>query len=417
MRKLQTEKTIQFYSDHLYNDILPFWFKNAIDYEDGGYYTCFDNAGESLISTDKYTWSQGRFIWVLSKLAEINSEKRDRYLGLAKLGVDFLKKYCFLENGNCAFLLTKTGEPKETICGAGYDISSSADCFVIMGFSKYAEMTGDQKILNLALCLYDSIIKRIDGKNFKTEPHPVPKGYKAHSIPMITLNTSQVLAQALESFNHPRLSEIKENCSFCIRKIMENFVKQGIILEMIGEDNKPVNSILGSYVNPGHTLEDMWFVMHYAQQIKDKNLIEKAVELAENSFKLGWDKEYGGLFQYVSKEGGKPTGDVSGIESSKMVKKLKNNWDIKLWWPHSEALYTFLLGYKLTGKESLFETYHKIHEYTFKVFPNSNKEVGEWIQIRDRKGNPVQKIVALPVKDPYHITRNLILIIELLSRC
>ncbi len=285
-----------------------------------------------------------------------------------------------------------------------------------MGFSKYAEMTGDQKILDLALQSYDSIIKRIDSKNFKTEPYPLPRGYKAHATPMICLNISQVLAEVLESSNHPRIYEIRENCSLFAREIMENFVKQGIILEMISEDNKPINSILGSYVNPGHTIEDMWFIMHYAQGIEDKHLIKKAVELAENSFKLGWDKEYGGLFQYVNKQGGKPAGDVSGIEDSKVVKKLENDWDNKLWWPHSEALYTFLLGYKLTGKESLLEIYHKIHEYTFKVFPNSNKEIGEWIQIRDRKGNPVQKVVALPVKDPYHITRNLILVIELLNR-
>ena len=417
MRELQPEKLTQFYSNHLYNSILPFWLENAIDCEDGGYYTCFDNTGENLINTDKYVWSQGRFIWVLSKLAQINSEKREQYLRLAKLGVDFLKKNCFLENGNCAFLLTKTGKSKEVIYGGGYDISSYVDCFVTMGFSKYAEMRGDKKVLNLALCLYDSIIKRIENKNFRTEPHPVPKGYKAHGIPMIALNTSQVLVQALESFDHPRVCEIKENCSFLVREIMTNFVKQGIILEMISENNEFMNSILGSYVNPGHIIEDMWFVMHYAQGREDKDLIRKAAEIAKNSFELGWDEEYGGLFQFVNKEGGKPAGKVSGIENSKMVKKLQSDWDNKLWWPHAEALYTFLLAYKLTRKELLLEIYHKIYKYTFKVFPNPNKEIGEWIQIRDRKGNPEQKVVALPVKDPFHIIRSLILIIELLSRC
>ena len=41
--------------------------------------------------------------------------------------------------------------------------------------------------------------------------------------------------------------------------------------------------------------------------------------------------------------------------------------------------------------------------------------MGEWIQIRDRRGAPVDKVVALPVKDPYHVLRNLLLILELLS--
>lgn len=39
----------------------------------------------------------------------------------------------------------------------------------------------------------------------------------------------------------------------------------------------------------------------------------------------------------------------------------------------------------------------------------------EWVQIRTRSGQPEEKVVALPVKDPYHIIRNLILILELLN--
>jgi N-acylglucosamine 2-epimerase len=41
--------------------------------------------------------------------------------------------------------------------------------------------------------------------------------------------------------------------------------------------------------------------------------------------------------------------------------------------------------------------------------------VREWLQIRTRDGAPQDKVVALPVKDPFHITRNLVLILELLS--
>ena len=66
----------------------------------------------------------------------------------------------------------------------------------------------------------------------------------------------------------------------------------------------------------------------------------------------------------------------------------------------------------LCGFSGLFE---KIYDYTMKVFPNPDKTVGEWIQIRKRDGSPQDKVVALPVKDPYHIIRNIILLIELLE--
>jgi N-acylglucosamine 2-epimerase len=97
-----------------------------------------------------------------------------------------------------------------------------------------------------------------------------------------------------------------------------------------------------------------------------------------------------------------------------MVRKLKNDWDNKLWWPHSEALYSTLLSYSLTKDKGLAELYNEVHDYTFATFPNPDKQVGEWIQIRDRQGKPVTKVVALPVKDPFHIARSFMLIIELL---
>ena len=48
-------------------------------------------------------------------------------------------------------------------------------------------------------------------------------------------------------------------------------------------------------------------------------------------------------------------------------------------------------------------------------FINPDRSIGEWIQILTREGRPQEKVVALPVKDPFHIIRNLLLICELLS--
>jgi N-acylglucosamine 2-epimerase len=56
-----------------------------------------------------------------------------------------------------------------------------------------------------------------------------------------------------------------------------------------------------------------------------------------------------------------------------------------------------------------------MHEYTFSTFPNPDKSVGEWIQIRDRQGGPEQALVALPVKDPMHIIRAFLFAINVLE--
>ena len=39
----------------------------------------------------------------------------------------------------------------------------------------------------------------------------------------------------------------------------------------------------------------------------------------------------------------------------------------------------------------------------------------EWVQIRDRAGGPLNQTVALPVKDPFHVARALLLSVELLA--
>ena len=108
-----------------------------------------------------------------------------------------------------------------------------------------------------------------------------------------------------------------------------------------------------------------------------------------------------------------PDGAASLIEP--VERQVREGWGDKLWWVHSEALYTTLLCYHRTGEARFLEWHEKVFSYTFRTFPNRDPEVREWKQICKRDGSPQDKVVALPVKDPFHITRNLILILELLE--
>lgn len=101
-------------------------------------------------------------------------------------------------------------------------------------------------------------------------------------------------------------------------------------------------------------------------------------------------------------------------ERETVYQQLMAGWGDKLWWVHSEALYATLLFGERTDDQELRQWYDRIFEYTFRVFPNPDREVREWVQIMDRQGNPQNKVVALPVKDPFHITRNLIYILQFL---
>jgi N-acylglucosamine 2-epimerase len=88
-------------------------------------------------------------------------------------------------------------------------------------------------------------------------------------------------------------------------------------------------------------------------------------------------------------------------------------WDTKLWWPHAEALYTTALLARRDAHPELAGWYERIHDYTFATFPDGPGR--EWTQIRTRAGAPLDEVVALPVKDPFHIARALLLLVELLG--
>ena len=106
----------KFYRNHIEEDLLSFWIR-ALDYQNGGIYTCFNNRGDQLISKDKYTWSQGRFIWSWTKVVKMILKNRlygktEFYLEHLDKTISFLERNVFMENGNCAFLLSETGEKK-----------------------------------------------------------------------------------------------------------------------------------------------------------------------------------------------------------------------------------------------------------------------------------------------------------------
>lgn len=410
---------MEFYRDHVNRVLLPFWMKQALDKQHGGVFTCFENAGDTLRSTDKYTWSQGRFVWVLSRLAslcdrEIMPGDASGYLEHASKTVRFLRDNAFLGNGNCAFLLTRDGEKMESQSGAGFDTSFYADCFVVLGFSEFARVARDPETLEIAVQLYDRIRYRLSTGAAPSEPYPINENFRAHSVSMIMLNVSQELRNALRSFSHPRTEELHSLSREYMEEIMETFVEQqGRVREMLPKvkDGPLEDTVLARHVNPGHTVECMWFVMDEALAQERGDYAQSAAHSIEKAIEIGWDEEYGGLLRFVDRDGGPPQGRRLGDRYEQLVLE---TWDTKLWWPHAEALYATLRAQESTGDQGFAELYEDIHDYVFRTFPDPASKFGEWIQIRDRRGEPVDKLVALPVKDPYHTLRSALLTIELL---
>ena len=417
------EKYLSFFKKELTDNLLSFWMPRCLDEVNGGYFNCFSNDGSRLVSKDKYTWSQGRFLWVFSRLATIKSDlfsenERSVFLSYAKSGKDFLQKHVLTDHSDmrCAFLLDEQGNKKEVFGHDGYDLSISADCFVVMGFAAYALAAKDIKAWEFAKLLGDSVWTRYESENYRSLPYPVPEKYISHAKPMILTNVCCELYHAAEVFDKEYLCTLKERIEKCHREVFEVFTDEsGLTHEFKYKNGKFAQNLFGQHINPGHTLEDMWFQNEAAEILQCDRYRTQIAKTVKQTMALGWDNEFGGILHFVPCDGLDTSYEVGDAAGEAQMDLVLDDFGSKLWWVHSEALYTTLLFYKKTKDEDFLRLFEKVFDYTYKTFPNPNREIGEWIQIRTRDGAPQEKVVALPVKDPYHIIRNVILIIELLE--
>ena len=142
----------EFYIDHLFNTLISFWMRFGIDRKNGGFFTCFNNVGDTLKSKHKYIWSQGRFLWMLSRLYHafkgyVDDGVIEDIGEAAERGAAFLKEHALLPNGNCAWVLDEAGQPILTNRDGSirkreetdrYHLGISADEFLIYGMGEFS---------------------------------------------------------------------------------------------------------------------------------------------------------------------------------------------------------------------------------------------------------------------------------------
>ena len=427
----------EFYREHLQRVILPFWLEHTLDEVDGGLFNCVDDVTGERVSDDKFVWSQARWAWTASHAARMADRgliavDAERLRAHGRLTADFLLEHAILDNGNVAYLLTAGGEKKEFLPGKGHDISFFADCFVALALTGVARATGEKSYLEHALRVYRGVRARLATGAVRSEPYPLPRGARAHAWPMIMLNVAQELERALKSFADDRADDLARDALADMDEVLGTFVRDdGLVREVIVPGDE--SSLLATHVTPGHAIESMWFVIEQAATHGRDDAVRKAADVIRASFKAGWDGEFGGLFRYVVPGGAGP--QPHGHADGPFEQLILDTWDGKIWWPHSETLYAALLAAEaLRGQNpgdhgarrekprgehapghDLLAVHDRMFSYVFETFPNPDPTVGEWIQVRDRRGRPLSRVMGLPVKDPYHVSRNLLLALELLD--
>ncbi|MBR5465340.1 MAG: AGE family epimerase/isomerase [Alistipes sp.] len=376
---MQLDTLIKQYHDELQERVLPFWLEHSQDKEFGGYFTCLDRDG-SVFDTDKFMWLQGREVWLFSMLC--NKEGiRPEWLECARQGAEFMLKHGHDGDYNWYFALTREGQPLVD----PYNIFSYT--FAAMAFAQLHKATDEERYAEATRRTFQHIMERWDNPKAQwNKAHAGTRNIRAMAPSMILCN----LLLEIEHLIEPEV--VEASIDRALSDVMENFYRPelGLVVEHINADGTLSDTFDGRLINPGHTLETMWFVMDLARRRGDEELIKKAVQIGLDTLEFGWDKEHGGIFYFMDRKGCPPQ---------------QLEWDQKLWWVHIESTIAMLEGYLLTGDERCKVWFEKLHDYTWSHFRDA--EYPEWYGYLNRRGEVLLTLKGGKWKGCFHVPRGL----------
>lgn len=377
------------YFKNLSESVIPFWLDNSPDWHNGGTFSCLDIDG-TVYDSKKYLWLTGRSIWMFSRLYN-EFEKNSRYLEVATLGIEYLEKYGKDGQGRYYFSLTKEGKPWF------YQRKPYGAVFAMLAYLEYFKATGNEKYKKEAVRLFWKI------KEWTEDAAKLGRPSMEGVPPMSNLANVMVMASmaielaAIDSA--PRYVEIMQQAlDGCKLHFLQ---KLNVLMENVPFDKKTDIRQWpeGRMFNPGHSIEVAWFILQLVKFIPNKQMKDMALDVLEGSLEFGWDKEFGGIYYFMDIE-------------KKPTLQLESN--MKLWWPHTEAIYALVLAYCQTKDSKWLDWLEKVHDYTFNHFVDW--ENGGWFGYCDRQGNLTHSCKGGNYKGFFHVPRALLFSVQEIDR-
>ncbi|OWK37617.1 AGE family epimerase/isomerase [Fimbriiglobus ruber] len=372
------------YRETLLGDVIPFWLRHGLDSQHGGYLTALARDGR-VIDTDKSVWFQGRGAWTFATLYN-TAGREPRWLDAAKTGIEFLRRHGTASNGKMYFTVTRDGRPLRM---RRYVYSES---FASIANAAYARAAADGRAAGDAVRHFETYLQ------YSFAPGKIPPKVSPETRPtvgigsfMIGLATAQELRENLGDVT-ARGRTCTEWIDWFIDRIERLFVRPElqVVLETAGPNGEILDHFDGRLLNPGHTLEAAWFIMHEGKFRRDRRLIQLGLTMLDWMWDRGWDEEYGGLYYFR---------DLLGLP-------VQEYWhDMKFWWPHCEAIIATQLAWSLTGDARYARWHRQVHDWSFRHF--ADREFGEWYGYLHRDGRVSVTLKGNMWKGPFHLPRML----------
>ncbi|XP_006877288.1 PREDICTED: N-acylglucosamine 2-epimerase [Chrysochloris asiatica] len=393
-KDLETLKTWKEHVQQELDRVMAFWMKHSHDREHGGFFTCLDQEGR-VYDDLKYVWLQGRQVWMYCYLYR----KFERFhlpelLDAAKAGGDFLLRHAQVAppGKKCAFVLTRDGRPVKV------QRTIFSECFYTMAMNELWRITGESQYQNLAVSMMEQLVYWVqkDPTGLGQPQYLGTPDAEPLAVPMMML----CLVEQFGESDEQMAAKYAELGDWCASRILNHVQRNGTaVLENVTEEGCELAGCLGRHQNPGHALEAGWFMLRYATRKGDPKLLDHVIDkFLLKPFLSGWDPDHEGLFYFKDVDGFCPT---------------QLEWSMKLWWPHTEAMVAFLMGYCETGKQILLRHFCQIAKYTFHKF--RDRAHGEWFGYLNREGKVALTIKGGPFKGCFHVPRCLAMCEEMLD--
>jgi mannobiose 2-epimerase len=394
-------------TNELENGIIPFWLKNGIDKEYGGYLTNFDENGIPTGDTNKYIVTQTRMIWGFSALYQMY--RKEEYKQAAREGVEFfIRNFWDKKFGGWFWKTTRDG----ILLDNGKVVYGQT--FAIYALSKYTLATGEQIGLQYACSTFDLLQKYCAdienggyNENLERDWTLSPSGFsggdlKSLDVHMHTMEAYTTLFQCSRLEIHRKI--LNEIIHLLLKRMINNKIGCGYNQFDIYFNRRPAINIRRTWnserkageviktpmdtTSYGHNIEFVWMLNRACNVLNEPyhKYDDISRKIVDHTLKYGFDYKRGGVFRDGPHEG------------EPLVKD-------KEWWQNCEALIGFLDAYEHLGDEKYAEAFAKTWDFdkTYLI----NEKIGEWRQLVTYDGKPIISDIGNPWKAIYHTGRSM----------
>ncbi|MHC4743112.1 MAG: AGE family epimerase/isomerase [Planctomycetota bacterium] len=404
--------------EHLTMELLPFWLDRCRDERGGGFITHWDKDGKDSGEDEKSMLAQMRTIYTFSSAhrAGYGGGKCAEY---AKHGVDFVvEKMWDEEFGGFYWTTNRKGEvaiDKKILYGLSFAMYSLSEYTLATGEKigqEYAEKVFDLVKKHCADTMYGGYFEMFERNWDLCGPGAGGGDRKTLDVHMHLMEAFTTLYECTGKSIHKRT--LIEDIDLLLKRILHPEYATGIpqftpsweIAPQIKfdiiwgwdryeEGGQKANA--EDNTSAGHNVEFAWLLAHATDIMGEgwdeyKDVIKKATDHGKVN---GIDPEYGGVYTE-----GPHAGGVYDME--------------KEFWQQAEVMIGMLEASLRFGPEEYWPAYLNVHRFVFDKM--INHEVGEWLPLVSREGEPVWSHMSHSWKVNYHTVRCMVQCIERLKK-